>query len=460
LGNRFVFPHDTTDLILALTPLCLHHHAYFEFLGMIRLAGLVVIGSAILCAGCGSQLLPDSGPNALAVKSGITWNGPPYGLVKLSPQVVNILDEYGPLTLSATFRDNRPAPEIKLGIGDIVSVSIFEAAAGGLYIPAEAGVRPGNFVALPNQPIDTHGNIFIPYAGQIRAAGKTPAQVEQEIVDRIKNRAIEPQAVVALVTQNSSLITVIGEINSSTTASPTGRIVPQPSGERLLDVITRAGGLRDQGQDTWVVLERQGRRAAVPFGSLIYEPGNNIWAWPNDTIYLYKEPQTFLAFGASGLQGQFPFSAGPGSSAWRMTLAESVAAAGGLLDLVADPGSVFLYRREPRELAALLGVDCSKMDGPTVPIVYSVNFSDPAGYFLATKVQMRDKDVIFAANAQAVEITKFAAFANTVISVPANGIGLASAIQTNRLVFHTPNPTATTTLITTGPTFTPPPTGR
>jgi polysaccharide biosynthesis/export protein len=124
---------------------------------------------------------------------------------------------------------------------------------------------------------------------QHKAQQRTKRPLDQEIVDRIKNRAIEPQAVVALVTQNSSLITVIGEINSATTASPTGRIVPQPSGERLLDVITRAGGLRDQGQDTWVVLERRGRRAAVPFGSLIYEPGNNIWAWPNDTIYLYKE---------------------------------------------------------------------------------------------------------------------------------------------------------------------------
>src|SRR6516225_7862217 len=277
---------------------------------MIKLARLVVIGSAILSAGCGSQLLPDSGPNALAVKTGLTWNGPPYGLVKLSPEVVNILEEYGPRTLSGIFSDNRPPPEIKLGIGDIVSVSIFEAAAGGLYIPAEAGTRPGNFVALPNQPIATHGNIFVPYAGQIPAAGKTSAQVDQEIVDRIKNRAIDPQAVVALVTQNSSLITVIGEINSATVASPTGRVVPQPSGERLLDVITRAGGLKDQGQDTWVVLERQRHRASVPFGSLIYEPGNNIWAWPNDTIYLYKEPQTFLAFGASGQQGQFSFTAG------------------------------------------------------------------------------------------------------------------------------------------------------
>ncbi len=382
-----------------------------------RIATLAVIGGAIVTAGCG--LLPADGPNALAVRTGGTWNGPPYGLVQLNPTVVKTLEEYGPQTLTGIFGDHRPPPEIKFGIGDVVAVSIFEAAAGGLFIPAEASVRPGNFVTLPNQPIDTKGYISIPYAGLVPAAGKTPAEVEKAIVDRIKNRAIEPQAVVALVTQNTSLITVVGEVNNLIT-SVTGRIPAQPAGEHLLDVITRAGGLRDQGQDMWVVLERNGHRASVPFGALVYEPGNNIWAWPGDTIYLYKEPQTYLAFGATGQQGQFQFTAGSQSSSWRMTLAESVAAASGLLDLQADPGSVFLYRREPRELAERLGVDCSKMDGPTVPIVYAVSFADPAGYFLATKVQIHNKDVIFAANAQSVEIQKFTTFLNAMISVPNN----------------------------------------
>jgi polysaccharide export outer membrane protein len=185
-----------------------------------------------------------------------------------------------------------------------------------------------------------------------------------------------------------------------------------------------------------VVLERNGHRAAVPFGALVYEPGNNIWAWPGDTIYLYKEPQTYLAFGATGQQGEFQFSAGSQSSAWRMTLAEGVATAGGLLDLQADPGSVFLYRREPRELAEKLGVDCSKMDGPTVPVVYSVSFADPAGYFLATRFQMRNKDVLFAANAQSVEIDKFANFLNTVISVPNNVAVTGTNFNTWRIDSH------------------------
>jgi polysaccharide export outer membrane protein len=400
--------------------------------GLQRVSLFGILCSALTCAGCGSYLLPASGPNSIVVRTNSTWNGPPYGLVKLTAETVKILEEYGPQTLTATFGDRRPPPEIVFGIGDVIGVTIFEAAAGGLFIPAEAGVRPGNFVTLPNQPVDTKGFISVPYAGLVPAAGKTPSQVEQEIVNRIKNRAIEPQAVVALQTQNTSLITVIGEVNTTLT-NTTGRIPAQPAGERILDVITRAGGLKDQGQDTWVVLERHGHRAAVPFGALVYEPGNNIWAWPGDTIYLYKEPQTFLAFGASGQQGQLQFTAGNAASAWRMTLAEAVGAAGGLVDVQADPGSVFLFRREPRELAMKLGVDCSKMDGPTVPIVYNVSFVDPAGYFLATKVQMHNKDVLFIANSQSVDIEKFTTFLNALISVPNNVAAAGTNFQTWRI---------------------------
>jgi polysaccharide export outer membrane protein len=390
---------------------------------------------ALVTAACDTLLMPASGPNSLMVRSEHPWHGPPYAVVKLTPDVIKTLEEYGPETLTAVFGDKRPPPEIKFGIGDVVSVTIFEAAAGGLFIPSEAGVRPGNFVSLPNQPIDTKGFISVPYAGLVPAAGKTPSEVEKEIVDRIRNRAIEPQVVVALVTQNTSLITVVGEVNTTFT-SQTGRIPAQPAGERLLDVITRAGGIKDQGQDLWVVLERNGHRASVPFGALVYEPGNNIWAWPGDTIYLYKEPQTYLAFGATGQQGQFQFSSGSQASAWRMTLAEAVATAGGLLDLQADPGSVFLYRREPRALAEKLGVDCSKFDGPTVPIVYAVSFADPSGYFLATKFQMRNKDVLFAANAQEVEVTKFATFLNTLLSVPNNVAVTGVNYETWRIDSH------------------------
>jgi polysaccharide export outer membrane protein len=76
------------------------------------------------------------------------------------------------------------------------------------------------------------------------------------------------------------------------------------------------------------------------------------------------------------------------------------------------------------------------MDGPTVPIVYSVSFVDPAGYFLASRVQMHNKDIIFAANAQSVDIEKFTNFLNAVISVPNNVATTGVNIETWRVLSH------------------------
>jgi polysaccharide export outer membrane protein len=381
------------------------------------------VGGACLLSGCGS-FFPSAGPNSVAIDLAVSEVGVQYWPVTLNPGVIKVLSEYGPLAISATFGDKRPPPEIKFGIGDVVDVSVFEAAAGGLFIPIEAGVRPGNFVTLPSQPIDTAGNITVPYAGAIKTAGRTPSQVEQDIIDKIKNRAIEPQVIVSLHTQNTSLISVLGEVNTP------NRFPAQPAGEHILDAITRAGGIKQQGFESWVVLERRGRRAGVPFGALIYEPDNNIWIWPGDTVYVYREPQTFIAFGASGQQGQFAFNN------WRVSLAEGVGIAGGLLDVAANPASVYLYRREPRALAERLGVNVSKFEGPTIPIIYNVNFRDPGGYFLATKMQMYNKDIIFAANAESVEITKFLQFVNNAAVTTSNVTGVGLNIETWRINSH------------------------
>jgi polysaccharide export outer membrane protein len=222
--------------------------------------------------------------------------------------------------------------------------------------------------------------------------------VQQSIVNALRNRAIEPQAVVALITQNTSLISVLGEVNTPS------RFPANAAGEHLLDSITRAGGPKGQGFDTWVMLERSGRRATVPFGALVYEPSNNIYSHPNDTIYVYREPQTFVAFGATGQQGQYNFEA------WRISLAEAVGKAGGLNQTLAEPGSVFLYRGETRELAQRLGVDCTPFSTPLIPIIYVVNFRDPSGYFLATKMQIRNKDVLYVSNTTTVELAKFMSY--------------------------------------------------
>lgn len=383
--------------------------------------------------------MPASGPESWDVKAG--QRDPrslPYALVKVTPNVTAVLSKLLPRL--TPFAEERRPQDIRLGIGDIVSVTIFEAQSGGLYIPLEAGVRPGNFVTIPNQAVDVHGNISVPYAGNIRAKGRTNVEVQQAIVDAIKNRAIEPQAVVSVVEQRTSLITVLMD-----SAGNARRIPASSTPERVLDVIARAGTMGGPGAEMWVVLERNNRRAIAPFGALIYEPANNVFVHPEDTVYLYREPQTFLAFGAMGAQQQIPFGT------WRITLAEAVARAGGLVDGAADPASVFLYRGETRETAAELGIDCTRFNGPLIPVIYNINFRDPAGFFLATNFEMRNKDMIYVSNSVSVESTKAMAYFNTINTTIQGPINTAITGLTLRNLINGTG-SASTAIITGGTT--------
>ena len=381
------------------------------------LVKLCAVGLLLSVGGCGT--MPASGPYSWNIDSGHAndENGPKYGLVQLTPATVKILQEYEPQGLAGAFTDHRPPANIKFGVGDTLSVTIFEAAAGGLFIPAEAGVRPGNFVTLPDQAIDNDGNITVPYAGQVKAAGLTSPQVEREIIDRIKNRAIEPQVVVNVTQQRTSLISVLGEVNTPSRfgAASSG------AGDRILDAITRAGGIKGQGFETWVMLERHGRRASVPFENLIMYPRNNIYVQPGDRIYVYREQQKFIAIGATGQSGEFNFDA------WRINLSEGVSKAGGLIDAQADPGSVYLYRAEPRDVAEKLGVDMKKFPGAAlIPIIFNVNFREPGGFFLATRVQMHNNDIIYVSNAASVEITKVLQYIRVWLSTVDDSVNTAN----------------------------------
>jgi len=379
--------------------------------------------------------MPASGPYGAAVRQ--PQHKPeslPYALVRVTPEVLGTLRHYEP-RFSTAFAKRTSPRGFRLGIGDIVSVTIFESAAGGLFIPAEAGSRSGNFVVIPNQTVDNNGDITVPYAGAIHARGRTLTEVQESIVAALKDRAIEPQAVVSLVQQQTSLVSVLGDVHNA------GRFPATASGERILDAITRAGGPSSQGYDTWVTLERQGHRASLPFGALVYEPSNNIYTLPNDVIFLYRQPQTFLAFGAGDHQGEFNFDA------WRISLAEAIAKQGGLADTAADPSSVFLYRGEPRAVAERLGVDCLPFKGPIIPIIYNFNLRDPSGWFLAQSFDMRNKDVIYTSNADSVEISKFLNFLRTVMATANDPIVYA----TNYYALKSAAQGNTTTIVTTSP---------
>jgi polysaccharide biosynthesis/export protein len=381
----------------------------------------------LLCltaAGC--TALPTSGPNSHSIVDGaatslvsdpgnVVFN---YALLDINRAVLDRVAAIGPDSFFKSFGNRRAPPvAIRVGVGDVLQVSIFESSAGGLFIPAEAGARPGNFVTFPPQMVDRSGAISVPFAGEVAAAGRSLAEIQRDIEVKLKKRAVEPQAVVSMAEQNANEVSVVGEV-----VSGANKFKIRPNGERILDMLSKAGGFKYPGHELFVTLQRGKQKTTVYFPTLINNPDENIFVEPGDIIYVYREQQKFVAVGAlgsagqtSGLTGLFAFENE------RMSLNEAVAKAGGLLDTRANPSQVFVYRIESRQTLEALKVDLKKFprDQKFIPTIYRANFRDPSSFFFAQSFPIRHKDIIYVANADAVELTKFLEFLRTVTSTVA-----------------------------------------
>ena len=169
----------------------------------------------IILAGCST--LPTTGPLTDDVmKNGDNDVEKRYAIVDIDDRSIAILSQNPGPSLRARFGDYRPSPDPKLGIGDEVRVTIWEAAGGGLFsAPVSDRFGTGSRSALiPDQMVSRDGTISVPYAGRIPVVGLTPPEVEKIVVDRLTGKAIEPQALVSLTRNVSNSVTVTGEVTT------------------------------------------------------------------------------------------------------------------------------------------------------------------------------------------------------------------------------------------------------
>ena len=164
-------------------------------------------------------------------------------------------------------------------------------------------------------------------------------------------------------------------------------------GERLLDVVAAAGGVKTAAHDAVVRLTRRGAAAAARWDSVLRDPSQNVAMRAGDTVALTAEPRSYAVFGATNRPVLTPFNAAS------VTLDEALAAAAGLSDQRADPAAVFVIRHEPAAEALGLGRGGA-------PVVYNLDLSRPEAFFLARGFEMRDKDMIYVANAPMADLRK------------------------------------------------------
>jgi polysaccharide biosynthesis/export protein len=384
-----------------------------------RLAIILACLPGAALGGCST--LPTAGPTTgQVVDQAVKDDQPRFDVVDVDGNVVSTLLARSAESFRTRFQRYGKPPDPKIGIGDSITVTIWEAAGGGLFgAGITTGVSPGSrSVTIPDQVVARDGAITVPFADRIPVAGKSPLEVQHAIEQRLADKAIEPQAIVNITKSITNSATVSGEV-------VTGARVPlSVNGDRLLDVIALAGGAKAPVYDTFVRLSRQGVTATIPMEKLVSEPAENIYVWPGDVLTLVQVPQTFSVFGATGQNMQVSFGAK------EITLAQALAKAGGLLDLRADPAGVFLFRFEPPDVVGALKASPLPIGpGGSSPIVYRLDLSDANSYFFAQRFPVEDKDVIYVANARLNELQKFFTLLNTITGPVITGIVVKGSVS-------------------------------
>ena len=361
--------------------------------------GLLVIVSTGL-TGCSTfpAWLPSSGPSTAQVVEQEKINSP--------IPVIEVSDAVARRVLAAQRADSfaesltaEAPPAFVVGPGDVLEVSVWEAPPAALFgaavIDSRAGLTTTRQTTFPEQIVNVDGVINVPFAGTVPVAGKTPQQIEADLVMRLKGKANQPQVLVRVVRNATQYVTVVGEVAASTRMPLTAK------GERLLDAIAAAGGVRHPVSKITVQVSRQGRVIAMPLDSVIQDPKQNVYLQPGDVVTALFQPLSFTALGATGKNEEVNFEA------QGITLAQALGRMAGIRDAQADARGVFIFRFEEPEVVMAEGRPLPQTPEGKVPVVYRVDLKDPRAFLVAQNFPMKNKDVVYVANAPSAELQKF-----------------------------------------------------
>jgi polysaccharide export outer membrane protein len=122
-----------------------------------------------------------------------------------------------------------------IGPGDVLDISVFQ-------------------VPELSKTLDVSGTgtINFPLLGEIRAAGKTPGELESELTSKLAADYLQHPVVTVLVKENNSQqVTISGAIDKP-------GIYPIKGPTSLMEIVAVAGGFKDQSDWTVLILRQKG----------------------------------------------------------------------------------------------------------------------------------------------------------------------------------------------------------
>lgn len=355
----------------------------------------------VVLSGCANYpgWLASSGPNRAQVIEQKGNEESPVPVVALDDKVARrtLLVEQS-RRFGEVFASGKVAGHL-VGPGDVLEVSIWEAPPATLFgtgvAMSGASLSTTHVTTLPEQMVSAEGVINVPFAGSVRAAGLSPQQIEAAVARQLQDKANQPQVLVRVTRNTTANVTVVGEVSQSVRMPLTAK------GERLLDALAASGGVRQPVGKMTIQLSRAGVVQAMALDSIIQDPQQNILLQPGDVVTALFQPHSFTALGATGRNEEISFEA------QGISLAQALGRIGGLQDGRADAMGMFIFRFEDPAAFPDNANGLPHTPEGKVPVVYHIDLKNPASFLVAQNFPVRNKDVVYVANAPSAELQKF-----------------------------------------------------
>jgi polysaccharide export outer membrane protein len=375
-----------------------------------------------MAASTGCQAVPGAGPDtgtilAASGKSGSEQSRPDavvFDVVNIDGYSARLVSDYSSQIFNKLFGIGGPSNAAVFGVGDQVRLIIFEASDTGLFSTKDSKQIALELIVQPD------GNVPIPYAGLVRFAGRTPEQARRSILATLRDKAVEPDVIITSLGTDSRMVTVTGAVRAS------AQVPLNLSGNRLMDVIAKAGGPNNPPYESCVTLTRAENTATALLKTIVEHPSNNVYVRPDDQIFVTHDPRTFTLLGQTATNNRIAYGSND------LNLLEAIARGGGGNDRVVSAAGYFVFRyEEERIVRALLGDKrfnglLSKGLAPNkdgqYPIVYRLDMNRPDSLVSGQTFPIKNRDVIYAARHPTVEIQYF-------LSLIAQPIGIAREIS-------------------------------
>jgi len=134
--------------------------------------------------------------------------------------------------------------------------------------------------------VSSSGTITFPFLGSIEVKGKTPAEVEDLLKEKLgKDYLVDPQVIVTVKEYRSRTVSVIGQVNK-----PGVIALPGEQKIGILEAIASAGDLTRSANKNRIEVSRKGKTYKFTLDDLKKEsnPEKKFWLEPGDVIYIHE----------------------------------------------------------------------------------------------------------------------------------------------------------------------------